>query len=220
MSWGSGAPSRPTGAFTPVWTCEIQSKRMERIFVLTGVRKESACAGGRSSSKNTAHLAVDSIVCLPSSPIGLPHRSSSSRVVFVAKAAARAHAPTSPMLLSGSERRRRAEPGALRIVAMNVAPSSPMLLLPKQSSPSDALCGDPKARATARAPMLLSPRPLSSSSRRYGAARRHCSGRAAAEMAVRRALVPNVGSRSAMPCMISTGRSQRPGPGGGGAALT
>mmetsp|Transcript_87541 Transcript_87541/g.225499 ORF Transcript_87541/g.225499 Transcript_87541/m.225499 type:complete len:216 (+) Transcript_87541:398-1045(+) len=166
MSWGSGAPSRPTGAFTPVCTWEIQSNRMDRILVFTAVCEDGGCAGGRSSSRKTAHLAVDRMACLLRSPMGLSHRSSSSSVTFVASAAARAQAPASPMLLFGSERRRSTEPGALSTAAMIFAPSSPIWLLPRHSSPSEAFCGIENAMATARAPCRRSPRPLSSSSKR------------------------------------------------------
>mmetsp|Transcript_47963 Transcript_47963/g.137769 ORF Transcript_47963/g.137769 Transcript_47963/m.137769 type:complete len:201 (+) Transcript_47963:869-1471(+) len=199
MSWGSGAPSRATGAFTPVCTWEIQSKRMARILQLTAVPSvEPRAIRVRCSSRKTSHLAVVRTACLPSLLIGLPQRSSSSNMTLVSKAAASALAPASPMQLSRRERRRRAEPGAPRTAARACAPASPMPLPPRQSSPRPAFWGEAMAKARARAPMSPRLSPLSSSSRRSGGASRHSKRRAVRQTPQRRARDENVGRRSMM----------------------
>mmetsp|Transcript_63234 Transcript_63234/g.193436 ORF Transcript_63234/g.193436 Transcript_63234/m.193436 type:complete len:286 (-) Transcript_63234:671-1528(-) len=213
MSWGSGAPSSATGAFTPVWTWEIQSNRIARILALTDVLPVTNRGREvRSSSRKTSHFADARTACFPASLIGLPHRSSSSNITLLVSAAANAKAPLSPMQLSRRDSLRKADPGELRTLATALAPASPMRFAPKHNSPRPPFCGDKKARATALAPMSPRPKALCSSSKRNGGAKRHSRHRARRQMAHRRARAPKAGSRSMMSCKISLGSSFSPMP--------
>mmetsp|Transcript_106520 Transcript_106520/g.306263 ORF Transcript_106520/g.306263 Transcript_106520/m.306263 type:complete len:368 (-) Transcript_106520:283-1386(-) len=209
MSWGSGAPSRATGALTPVWTCDTQSNKMARILEFTAVVVLSVDHGlqTRSSSKKTSHLAMERMKRFASSEIGLPHRSSSSSIAFVARAWASERAPSSPMALSRRESRRSADSGEDNVSDSAKAPTSPMPFPPRHSSPRPTFWRADRAEAMARAPTSPRPKPLSSSSTRYGPASRHSRYRSRDDNEHILARAAKVGKRSMMACKISEGMS-------------
>jgi len=136
--------------------------------------------------------------------------SSSSRIVFVDNAAAIAAAPSSPILLFLSERRRIVEP-LFRTAAIALAPTSPMELRPRHNSPIGNGWGLAKAQATARAPTSPSPMPLSSSSGRNGGACLHSILRISLQAAHMRARSEKVGKKSMTCCSISIGKCSHAG---------
>mmetsp|Transcript_115779 Transcript_115779/g.328103 ORF Transcript_115779/g.328103 Transcript_115779/m.328103 type:complete len:308 (-) Transcript_115779:246-1169(-) len=216
MSCGSGAPpTDATGIVTPVRTCEIQSKRIALICMLTEFRSDTVRrCGAEFSSTNTSHFASERSVSLPTSLSLFPHMSSSSSIVSMCSAVARAHAPSSPISLSRRESRLSFIPEP-KAAAMSCAPLSPMPLLPRQSSPRELFGGSTRARATAHPPRSPRPSPLSSSSSHSGGARRHSRRPAAPQVLHMRARSRKDGSQSITLCRISLGTSSSCSPAGG-----
>mmetsp|Transcript_56335 Transcript_56335/g.111953 ORF Transcript_56335/g.111953 Transcript_56335/m.111953 type:complete len:247 (+) Transcript_56335:921-1661(+) len=200
------SPSKATGAWPPVWTCEIQSKRTARILPLASLSHAESRCRGRSISKNTLHLADATSAALPLLVSLLPHMSSSSNTVFMASAEAKDSAPASPMALSRKESLRIGGPDR-KTAAIAMAPALPIPLLPRLSSPMEGFVGFAKAQATARAPRLPRDRPLISSDACSGGAEHHCRPLPICATIRMRTRSPNVGRKSMISCSSSTGRS-------------